>query len=263
MLKHADFSEEELMGNEKWSFESCFGFKSGSTHPFNGELNFMVEGGASYFLVDRLHVLDGVIDKLWLAFRKLYGPSLERTSISFGNLACGVSTGFHFHKMEESLHDFQFVLLALLYHEGIKPRNGLSEDRRKSHARLALQFLRIVVILKDDAPGFLQSDLEESIQSFGLELDGLEMDLETTKLKVELDTAKMHEILVHVAPQVECNGPASNFSSDAFEWAHAETKRTMRAGSLRRDDQAVTVLKRGYFKASLQTRKLVISTDPC
>ena len=255
MLDSIDLSAEELVGEEKWDFESCFGYKVGSKNPFSKLSAYLTEGGPSYFLSDRLHVLDGVTGKLWDALRRIYGPSLERTSSSFGNIACGVSTGFHFHKMEESLHDFQFVVIALLFHDELKLRKDLRLDARQSHSLLVMHFLRLVVILKDDAPGFLEQDLSESIKIFANELERLKDDLKQIRAVIELDTAKMHEIIVHLLSQVRENGPAGGFSSDVFEWMHSKTKHSMHAGSKRRDDQAVTVLKQSYYQA-LQSDEL-------
>jgi hypothetical protein len=100
--------------DDDFDFESRTGFAVNMNCPVTAD-NFILDGASSYFLFDRLHLLDGVRERLWNMLRKVYGPSLEEVSESLGNKSCGVTTDFRFHKMEEALHDFQYVALTLLF----------------------------------------------------------------------------------------------------------------------------------------------------
>ncbi|HYE76194.1 MAG TPA: hypothetical protein VEF04_22805, partial [Blastocatellia bacterium] len=242
--------DDENFGDEAWSFEACFGFKLSERAPFDKELNCIVDGPWSYFLFDRLHMLDGILQKLYKALRATYGQSLDSASMSLGNLACGVSTGVHFHRMEEGLHDFQFVVVALVCCHSALRQRSLDAERIKSHVALVTNFLRIVVILKDDAPGLLQTDLVASIDAFAKALYQLKAELDGTKNEFDI-TSKMHELIAHCADQVEENGPPSNFTSDAFEWDHKRYKSMQSFGSMRNEDKRETVLRQSCYDTLL------------
>lgn len=231
---------------------SRFGIVPENDCPLSKDDNFLLDGAAAYFLCDRLHVLEGVKNRIVDMLDNVYGGSLRDASIALGNTHCATSTGMRVHKYEESLHDFQYFALALKLDFGLrvtKVWKPFGNSRLTNHTELALSFLELVTILKNDASGPLDNALELCITTFLREIEQLESDLRTVGVYFE-ETSKIHELTVHFRGQIEENGPCKHFSTDLGEFSHINSKEFVHFGSKRYADQGKTVLMISVYKSA-------------
>ena len=114
----------------------------------------------------------------------------------------------------------------------------------------AMEYLRIIVISKDDAVGLLSNELGNSLGELEKYLYVLELaNQESNCLKhvSKVVTCKMHEVLQHVRNQTNDMGSPRCFSSSIGEFKHPVNKKFMKSGSLRLQDQSRTVLEKSYY----------------
>lgn len=256
--------QEYTVVDSKFNFEHRFGFKQSSKCPISSQTNFIVDGAGAYFAFDCLHLLDGIVVRLWKMLEVVYGGSLKAVTMDLGNCALGVASDMKFHKMEEALHDFQFVALAFVIGDGLQPNKswlkGLMCSHRNNHPLLMESFLDIIYILKDEAPGLLIDRLENAIAEAQSYLAELEADLKCLGHKFE-ETSKIHELFAHVVRQLELFGSAGGISSNIGEFSHPEHKALVKLGSKQTDYQADTVLQGAFYKACFTEISHVFELD--
>ena len=215
---------------------------------------------------DLLHVLDGVTKRIYDILVFFCGRSLDTLTRELGNTTLGVPQSISFHKMEKTLGDFKFIALALILEDSrLKIKRNLVP--KEFLARISLDYLKVIMILKDDAVGLLLKELEDSVQSLEKSILFLENEFGNDFDQLSgLVSCKLHEIFQHALIQTTNMGSPRCFSASVGEFKHPVNKKFLRAGSLRLRDQSKTVLEKSYFdylfrEADLFNNRLGIARD--
>jgi hypothetical protein len=264
----ADDTYAEPGSTEKTNAEKLaqYGLKANSFSPLLTEHGvprlFLLDNNPfSLGQVDLLHLHGGVVDRNFKALRQNYGPKLTTISNVLGNASFDTPQACNFYKFEGKVEDFFFVAVALLCLPALGNVSGLA----KACEDFAFGFIEYNACTKDDFSGAVQHDLERCINTMSSALPVLEKQYQARNKGKGFETSKIHTMLRHTLECVVACGPLKLSSTLEGEDMHPEVRTAVHQGSMRKDDQATSVLEnmafRRFFLDAAEATKLDLSQE--
>ena len=192
------------------------------------------------YSLDLLHCQGGGADKLFNVARFFYMPRFVKVSQMVGNHAHGTPKGMIYYKHEQKVRHMFFVLVAALH---VTPKAAY-ESSEPALINLLAGFLQFNACAKDDCPGKVRQELESCTTAMDLCASHLKPIYEDSGKT--LWTLKLHILVKHAAALQPIIGSLKRCSTYDGEEHQPESHRAVGTGSLRKDDQAMTVLKHTF-----------------
>ena len=209
-------------------------------------------GPSSNYCIDLLHCLEAII-KIYEHVLADYGEDLINLSRKFGNGTFGVANSVSFHIKEDNLKDFSGIIMAMLFLPYSLIKNKITPAKHQANVKLVLSLFKIIVLVKDDAPGLLLDEIDTAVAAFRQACEICEQN-EGNVLK---ETVKLHEIKCHLRECIELHGGLRRLSTASIEYLHDPVKKQFKKSSLRPVECDLKVLKLMTYRRIMKNVELL------